>query len=249
MNGAGSSRRMVFDDLGALSRAAAEIVLERARRAVARHGHFSLVLAGGGTPRTLYETLSVTPFSESMPWDKTLVLWGDERCVPPEDPESNYGLARDALLGRVPVPESNLLRLRGEVRPVERAAAEYESHLRAVFPGQDPPGFDLLLLGIGADGHVASLFPNSPLLNEKNGWVHPAEAPVGYPTKERLTLSLPLVNAARCVLVLAAGAGKRAVLERLFHLGQSSDPALPASLVHPSDGELIFCLDRAACPT
>ncbi len=249
MNGPGQTRLEVSADLGALSRTAAALVLERAYRAVERRGHFSLVLAGGGTPRTLYETLAAPPFAVSMPWDKTVVLWGDERCVPPQDPESNFGMAWNALLSRVPVPRANVFRMPGELHPGARAAAEYESCLRTLFPGQEPPRLDLLLLGIGGDGHVASLFPNSPLLTEQKGCVHPAEAPAGYPTKDRLTLGLPLINAARCVLVLAAGEGKRAVLERLFRLGQSADPALPASLVHPADGELIFCLDRAAFPS
>ena len=238
----------IYDDIQSLSRAAAGLVLERALEAVAARGWFSVALAGGGTPRTLYESLSASPYLYVMPWPSIFVFWGDERCVPPDSPESNYAMVRDALLERVPLPLENVFRMKGEVRPRSSAALEYETTLRGLFPQAGFPRFDLVLLGIGTDGHVASLFPGSPALEERERWVIETEAPSGYSTRDRLTLSLPLINSARTVIVIAAGENKRPVLKMVFDAPSPGDKNLPATLVNPREGELIWLLDRSAAP-
>lgn len=238
----------VYEDIRSLSRAAASLVLERALEAVAGRGRFSLALAGGGTPRTLYETLSAPPYLHDMPWPRVLVFWGDERCVPPDNPESNYAMAREALLDRAALPAENVFRMTGEVRPYSSAALEYETTLRGLFLRAGFPRFDLVLLGIGTDGHVASLFPGSPALEERERWVLETEAPAGYSTRDRLTLSLPVLNSARTVIVLAAGENKRPVLKKVFDTPSPGDNNLPASLLRPFDGELIWLLDHSAAP-
>lgn len=250
---------IISPDIETLSSRAAELVAGYAAEAVKMRGRFTLALAGGGTPRGLYETLASPAFRDRVPWESCLLFWGDERCVPPDDPESNYSLARRALLSKVPVVPDNVFRMPGEKEKPEIAARAYEEVLRARFPTPHPDGtavsggpafprFDLALLGMGDDGHTASLFPGSPVLDEKVRWVRHAAAPAGYPTRDRLTLTLPVLNAAARVMFLVTGVGKRKTLRRVFDTAPPGDPRLPASLVRPADGELIWLLDHAVAP-
>ncbi|ABC81213.1 6-phosphogluconolactonase [Anaeromyxobacter dehalogenans] len=228
-------------DPAALARAAAEEVARRAEAAVAARGRFAIALAGGSTPRALYGVLAdpAAPWRARVPWARTEVWFGDERCVPPDHPDSNYRMAREALLDRV--APAAVHRIEGE-RPPADAAARYEAALRqAAGAAGEPPRLDLVLLGLGADGHTASLFPDSPALRERARWVAAPFVPaVGA---HRVTLTLPVLERARAIAFLVSGAGKRAALERLLAAGP---PAIPAARVRPLDGALLVLADDAA---
>jgi 6-phosphogluconolactonase len=236
----------VFADVEQLHQAAAAAIREAAARAIAERGRFLLVLAGGSTPRGVYGRLGSGP-REDPDWERVHLFWGDERCVPPEHPESNFRMAHEALLRHVAVPPSNLHRIPGELA-AEQAAARYEAELETFFGAvapADPEGghtFDLVLLGIGADGHTASLFPGSPALRA-TGWAAAAEAPPDAAVRERVTVTLPAINGSREVLFLATGADKRHVIARAL-TGAEPD-AVPAGAVRPT-GRLRWFLDAAA---
>jgi 6-phosphogluconolactonase len=252
----------VHPDLEALSRAAAEAVTRAAERAVRERARFTISLAGGHTPRRLYELLAAE-YHARIPWPVTYVFFGDERCVPPTDPASNYGMALESFLSRVPIPAEQVHRIRGELPP-EDAAREYGRLLRRAFapsaagPGTDDPAdaatFDVALLGMGTDGHTASLFPGDPALDERHHWAVAVEAPAYVaPPRERITLTLPALCGARDVYVLAAGAEKRPVVEsmlggeaRATH-ARALSPAseYPVGLVRGRESTVWF-VDRAA---
>jgi 6-phosphogluconolactonase len=215
----------VFRDLETLSRAAADAVVSAAEAAVAARGRFTISLAGGNTPRRLYELLA-TEHRDQVPWHATHVFFGDERCVPPTDAASNYHMASETLLAHVPIPAGQVHRIRGELPP-EEAAREYGRFLRRVVPrhdagagtddSDDAATFDVALLGAGADGHTASLFPGSSALDERHHWVVAVEAPAYVaPPRTRVTLTFPVLCRARAVYVLAAGAEKRRVVEAVL---------------------------------
>jgi 6-phosphogluconolactonase len=231
-------------DAAAWVAAGVEVVAAAAREAVAERGRFSLVLAGGSTPAPLYEALSLPPWAARLPWAATHLFWGDERCAPPADPRSNLGacrpwLARLAPLGLAP---EQIHRIAGEVTPPARAARLYEQELRGFFAGA-PPVFDLILLGLGADGHVASLFPASPALAEDEAWAVATTPPPGIePAVARVSLTLPLINAARQVVFLVTGAAKTAAVARVLDWRGPPSPAQPATLVRPAGGEPLWLL-------
>lgn len=230
----------VVADGAALAEAAAGEVAVALGRAVTERGTAAVALSGGSTPRELYERLAAAPWRERIAWGRLVVLWGDERCVPPDDPASNFRMAEEALLSKVPVAPGSVHRIRGELGP-EEAAADYERTLRAVL-GDPPSPIDLVLLGIGADGHTASLFPPAVGLEAERRLAVPARAP--EPPRERVSLSLPMINAARLVLVLVRGAGKAAAVARA--LGDPPDETLPAAHLRPAAGSATWLLDRAA---
>jgi len=246
----------ILEDAESLSRAAAEFVARTAELAVRSAGRFSICLSGGGTPKRLYELLAASPFAESFPWQRSLVFWGDERFVPPGHPESNYGMTRAAMLDRVPLPAENVFPVPTVgVRSVEEAARGYARTLAEVFADTGPgkpsgrsefPGFDLVLLGIGVDGHTASLFPGSPALEEKSGWTSAVRAPRGYDITERVTLTLPVINSSACVVFLASGSGKREVVNSVIHHRPEAAGRYPAARVDPAAGELHWFLDAEA---
>lgn len=222
--------------------AAAE-VLARAGEAVAARGAFALALSGGSTPRALYALLADRhgPFAARIPWERTQVFFGDERHVPPDHPDSNFRMVREALLAHVPVPAENVHRIRGELPDADGAAAAYERELRAALG--EPPALDLVLLGLGEDGHTASLFPGSPALRERERWVvAPWVARLGT---RRITLTLPALETARQVLFLVTGAAKSAALRRALREPAGAEP-VPASRVRPRGGRLLWLADRAA---
>ena len=231
----------VFPDARTLVRAAAADVLRRGRRAVRERGAFHLALAGGTTPMALYQALGSRRAASAPLWRHTHLYWGDERVVPPEDPASNYGVAWKVGLHRLAVPAANVHRVRGETEDPRRAAIQYESELRSLFAGALWPGFDLVLLGLGTDGHTASLFPGSDALAERERWTEVAVG--GEPPRPRVTLTLPALNGAAAVLFLVTGARKAEVLARL--LGPPGETPLPAQRVHPRGRRLVFA-DRAA---
>lgn len=228
----------VFPDADAASRAAAEAVAGRARAAVRRKGAFTLALAGGGTPRRLYELLA-TVHRQQVPWDGLRVLWGDERCVPPDDPRSNYAMAREALLDRVPVRPDAVHRIRGELGP-EAGAADYHDVVAGI------PDLDLALLGVGADGHTASLFPGQVDPDDRR-WAQGVRAPPGVEPPDRVTLTLRALNAFSEAIFLVTGQEKRAVVEaaRTAQAGGPGPDAMPALRVRPATAPL-WIVDRAA---
>jgi len=239
------SNTKIYPDRARLAQAAAEHITGLARSAIRVRGRFSLALAGGSTPTDTYRLLA----SADLDWEHIHVFWGDERCTPPDHPDSNYRMARLALLDGVPIPPENIRRMRGEIPP-EQAAAEYEQILRDFFApmtGSKPRSFDLVLLGMGGDGHTASLFPDTPALEEKQRWVVavPHEVPPA-PLVTRLSLTLPAINAAAQVTFLVAGAGKADRLQEALAPPPSGRPALPVQRVRPTHGSLLWLVDRAA---
>ena len=239
----GAQVRVAPDEPG-LARMAADEVLARAQAAARERGRFAWALSGGATPRRLYALLAdpLQPWRERMPWALTHVFFGDERCVPCDHPDSNYRMAREALLSRVPIPAEQVHRIRTEAGAADAVAAEYEAELRAFFGLAQGrlPSFDLVLLGLGADGHTASLFPGSPSLQERRRWV---VAPwVERLQAQRFTLTLPALDAALAVAFLVAGAEKA---ERVAEAQQPRGES-PAARVRPVSGALLWLLDEAA---
>ena len=232
----------------ALAELAAAEFVQAALAAVRQSGRFSVALAGGSTPVALYRLLArrghlVPP--GPLPWGQIHLFWGDERHVPPAHPDSNFGAAEAALLDAVAIPPANVHRIHGELADARAAAELYEQEIRGHFAlaPEDWPRFDLILLGLGADGHTASLFPASAALAERDriavdNWVEKLGA-------SRITLTLPAINAAARVLFLVAGADKAAAVARVL-AGPVDGAALPAQAVKPIDGTVLWLLDRAA---
>jgi 6-phosphogluconolactonase len=207
-----------------------------------------VALAGGTTPRVLYSLLASESFAGRVDWPKVSVFWGDERCVPPEDPRSNYRLAQETLLSRVPIDEHHVFRIRGEAEP-PAAAAEYERFLRQCFgpePGREGPpasGFDLVLLGMGDDGHTASLFPGTPPVQERQRWAVPNWS--AETSTWRVTLTPLVLNAARQVLFLVSGSSKAQRLAEVLE-GPHDPNRLPAQVVQPPEGDVAWYVDQGA---
>jgi 6-phosphogluconolactonase len=228
----------VFESPEELAVAAAHDFAARAAEAIEERGRFAVVLAGGSTPKAAYEILA-RDFAERVDWDRTHVFFGDERTVPPDHEDSNYRMAREALLDHVPV--GGVHRMQGELPPDE-AAASYEDELRAFFGAEELPRFDLILLGIGGDGHTASLFPETPALEVTDRLA--VANPVPKLGTTRITLTAPVLNAARAVNFLVAGEGKAEALKEILE-GDEDPRMYPAKLVRPSGGPA-WMVDRAA---
>lgn len=225
---------------------AAEAVRLAAERVVAslrdaRHG--AVALAGGRTPAALYRLLTQPPCREAVRWEAIDWFWGDERCVPPDHADSNYRMAMEHLLGPLGVPSERIHRMPADAADLDAAAREHEAEIRRVVPAGagSVPRFDVVLLGIGADGHTASLFPGSTGLNEMERLVVAHHAP--GPDAWRMTMTFPLLNAARQVIFLATGEDKAPALHGIL---RNNDTALPATLVRPSEGASLWVLDGAA---
>jgi 6-phosphogluconolactonase len=235
----------VLPDPNAVAREAAEVWASLSRESIGARGRFNAALSGGSTPRALFTLLASDAYRRQIEWDRTVVFWSDERCVPPDHADSNYRLAHESLLSKVKIPPGNVHRMRGEANP-EQAALEYEQLVRREVrapTSSDVPSFDLLLLGMGADGHTASLFPGTAALHEKQRLV--AANVVPKLNARRLTFTPPLINAASNVVFLVAGSEKadalRAVLE-----GDFKPDVLPAQIVKPANGTVTWLVDRAA---
>lgn len=228
----------IFPGVESLNRSAASLIVEIAAQSLAAKNNFSVALAGGSTPEALYRLLASEEFKNELDWSKTLVFFGDERCVAPDAAESNYRMANDALLARVPLPPENVFRLRGEIEP-EKSAAEYESVIKKTLGAR--ARFDLILLGMGDDGHTASLFPNTEAVCETEKLV--AANRVEKLKARRLTLTFRAVNQAKNVLFLVAGAKKAEIVKKVL-AGENAN--LPASLVKPVEGKCVWFLDAEA---
>ncbi len=221
-----------YDDASAWRCAVAQCIAHHVAARLQQADTFSLVLAGGQTPAALYRELAEAPYDRSIPWSRVHFFWGDERMVEPHHEWSNYHMAQASLLYRLPLRPEQVHRIRGEADDVAAAAAAYEAELQASFPaaGAAPPVFDLVLLGMGADGHVASLFPGSAALGATCGRVAAVPAPALPPHVPRVSLTLPVFNAARAVFFLAALPGKEAVIR---DLQGGHGAAYPAAQVQP----------------
>jgi 6-phosphogluconolactonase len=228
-----------------LMQTAATGIVDAARKAVARQGAFSIALSGGSTPRTLYQLLATPDIAREAPWEHMQIFWGDERHVPPDDPESNYRLAREALLDHVPIPQANIHRIHAELPNPNTAAVAYEDELRRAFglEADELPRFDLILLGMGDDGHTASLFPHSPALHEQTRLV--VANPVEKLNTTRITLTVPVINNAERIWFLIAGSSKAAVLKDVL-TGPRQPDLYPSQLINPTEGELCLLLDTTA---
>lgn len=233
----------IFKDSKNLSRAAADMFVKTTEQAIRMRGRFLVALSGGGTPAGLYRLLAKEPYRDQVDWVKTFVFWGDERCVPPDNRGSNYRQAMDILLSHVPIPDENFQRIKGELEPAE-ASKDYARILKNfASPPFDWPRFDLILLGMGEDGHTASLFPRSKVES-----VSPTLAVTanyqGRPVN-RVTLTSVVFNSARQIVFLLAGESKSAMLTRVIK-GEYHPEHLPAQRIRPTDGEIIWLVDEAA---
>jgi len=222
-----------------LFRASAGEFSTQASAAVSAHGKFTVALSGGSTPKGLYHLLATMP----LPWNQVFVFWGDERHVPPDDAESNYRMAQETLLLNVPIPRENILRIRAEEKNAETAASAYAQTLSSFFRlnSGEFPRFDLILLGIGPEGHTASLFPATKALQERrrlvvSNWVEKLHT-------YRITMTFPVINHAACVMFLVSGSDKAEILEQIL---ENPLAHLPAQNVQPTNGRLLWLLDTAA---
>ncbi len=232
-------RHLILPDASSLAAAAAE---EFVRAAAESSGPFRLALSGGVTPKALYALLAdaKAPYRARVPWERLHFFWSDERCVPPDSPDSNYRMAHEALLSRVPVPAANVHRIEGELASADEAADRYEEVLLREFDAL--PRFDWIFLGLGADGHTASLFPGTMAAVENKKLV--AAAPAPDRKTRRATLTFPVLNAAKKAVFLVSGAEKAEAARRALEGAPGS--ACPASLVSPLRGEALWLLDAAA---
>lgn len=230
----------VLDDREAVAHTAAHWIHDRAWAVAKARGRFTLALSGGTTPRALYRQMAAGP---RLPWDRVVFCFGDERNVPPTSPESNARMAQETLTGQPFVNQASVYRIKGEL-PAAEAAADYEQTLHTLFPGTATfPGFDLVLLGLGPDGHTASLFPQSPAVKERTRWV--AGNWVEKLQQYRITLTFPVLNAAAEVLFLVTGDDKTWALKEVFR-GSAPVDEIPARGIAPISGKLTFLVDRAA---
>lgn len=232
----------VAESADALSHAVAEQFVRLTTEAAHARGRCTVALSGGSSPKGVYRLLGAPAFRARVRWNEIHFFWGDERHVPPDHFDSNYRMAVEAMLSNVPVPPANVHRVRGESPDAEQVARDYENEVRRCVDGQPIPRFDLIHLGIGTDGHIASLFPGSAALEERErlcvaNWVPTLNA-------RRITLTLPVLNAARAVVLIAAGLEKASIIQRALH--DRGESPLPAQLIQPTDGELWWMLDRAS---
>lgn len=231
----------IFPNLDALSQAAADFFMMTARKAINEKGNFSVALSGGSTPKPLYQALTASGRQEKLDWEKIHLFWGDERCVPPDHPDSNFRMVNEVLLKHIIIPEENVHRVPAEMDP-RMAAFSYEETLRGFFR-ESWPRFDLVLLGMGDDGHTASLFPHSAGLNEEARWFIANYAP-GSETW-RLTLTKNAINAAKNISVLVSGGGKADMLSDVLK-GAYEPVEKPIQLITPEIGSMTWFVDQAA---
>lgn len=242
----------IFPDSDNLARAATEQFIKLGVKAIAAHGRFAVVLSGGSTPRKTYSLLASKDFATKLAWEYVHIFWADERCVPPDHPDSNFKMARETLLNNVPLPADNIHRIRGEFEP-KKAARNYERELQSFFiahnkrrgiaHGEYTFSFDLILLGLGEDGHTASIFPGTAALRARRRWII-----ANYVDKLdawRITLTPIIINAATNIFFLVTGAKKAERLRQVLK-GPHIPKALPAQLIKPTIGKVFWMVDETA---
>ena len=225
---------------------AAAFIVSIGERAIQSNGRFIMALSGGSTPKTLYQILATSEWKVRLDWSRIFFLFGDERCIPPDHPESNFRMASTSLFQPLHIPPDHIYRMKGELEHPAAAAQEYEEIIRRLTHSLSPqmPRIDLVLLGLGDDGHTASLFPGTAALKEDSKIVTVGHAPTGV--RSRLTLTLGVLNHAAVVLFLVAGPGKVHMVRRVLTPESEADRALPAARISPESGRLVWMLDHAA---
>ena len=236
----------IHRDSQAWAEAAAEFVSEVGKDAVRTNGRFLIALSGGTTPETLYRALTSPAFADRFDWSRTTFFFSDERCVPLDDPRSNYALAKKSLFTPLNIMPSQVYRMAGESSNPQAAAFEYEQQLRLATKtsSSNQPSLDLVLLGLGEDGHTASLFPGATILRDHQRVIAATQSPKDPPN--RLTMTLAAINRASVILFLVTGIGKAGVVRAILDPRTEAERQLPAALVSPEEGRLIWFLDRAA---
>lgn len=246
----------VFPDLEAVSRHTASIFITLSAKRIASHGRFAAAIPGGSTPKKLFELLASEEYKNMVDWSRVHFFWTDERCVAKEDKESNYRLAFDLFLSKIPLPPENIHRIKGELSPVD-GAQDYENNLKIFFGKSGPPAFDLIILGMGEDGHTASLFPDSDVLKETKRAavaIQPVRknfsnglnmAEMEKPGIPRITLTLPVLNNASQIIFLVSGTSKAVVMKKILGDGIEKKQ-YPAGLVKPVHGNLLWLMDKEA---
>lgn len=234
----------VVPDPASLFQAGAKEFVSQAEAAIKAQGRFAVALSGGSTPRGMFSLLAAN-YRDRLPWDKMFFFWSDERHVPPNSSESNYRMAYESLLSKVPVPQTNIFRVPAEKADAQEVAAEYEGTVRKFFqvPQGPFPQFDLILLGMGPDGHTASLFPETSALHEKDRLV--VSNRVEKLKTDRITFTAPLINRAKGVIFLISGSDKSQALREVIEGSQSPD-LYPSKLIHPTSGRFVWLVDQAA---
>jgi len=232
----------VLPNLEAVSYQAASLFVTASRNAISERMRFAVAISGGSTPRRLYGLLGSVEYSHKIDWHRVHFFWVDERCVPKDHEDSNFKASLDTLLSKVSIPVESIHRIRGEADP-EKATRDYENEIREFFGTGDWPVFDLVILGMGDDGHTASLFPGSKAIGEKERWVVPVY--LEKPGINRITLTLPVLNHAAQILFLVSGRSKATILSEIL-VGSHKNDKYPAGLIHPVLGDLIWLIDQEA---
>ncbi|HEX5544184.1 MAG TPA: 6-phosphogluconolactonase [Nitrospira sp.] len=236
----------IADNLHEWAQDAAVFIHSVSEQAIKSHGQFIIALSGGSTPKTLYQILATSEWKARFDWPRIVFLFGDERCVPPDHSDSNFKMAQTALFQPLNIRPDHICRMKGEHGDPTAAAQEYEETIRRLTksPSSKMPLIDLVLLGLGNDGHIASLFPGTAALQEQSKIVMVGHAPTGIRT--RLTLTLGVLNHAAVVLFLVTGSGKAKMVRRIIEPESEADRSLPAARIAPESGRLVWMLDRAA---
>lgn len=237
---------VIYPDSDQLSHAAAQYVVRVANEALVSHGRFTLALSGGSTPKKLYSLLATDGYKDQIDWSLAEIFWSDERCVPADDPESNYRLAVEAMLSKLPIPAAQVHRVPADEPDREAASLAYTREMQRVFGTDQVPAFDLIQLGMGPEGHTASLFPHQPSLHENERLIMSVTVP--KPPPPRLTFTPPLLNAAHHILFLVTGAEKVEAVQAVLE-GTYQPDEYPAQIVRPTHGEVTWMLDTAAAGT
>jgi len=234
-------QKIIYSQKENLTEETAKYLANLISKSLLQKARCSFVLAGGSTPRGVYEKLASEPYRNKIDWGKVHLFWGDERCVPPDHPDSNYRMAKEALIDHIDIPQENVHRIPAEKEPAE-AAREYEETIKRFFGGASHlPVFDIILLGIGEDGHTASLFPGTEALEDKKRWV--TDVYVKGLDTHRITLTLPVINNGKNVIFLVAGSFKAKIMKQIYY---RTDTTYPAARVNPANGTLIYFIDKAA---
>ena len=233
----------IYPDSNTLSHEAAQYIVRLTSEAIADHGHFTIALSGGSTPKALYALLGNEPYRSQIDWALVEIFWSDERCVPPDSSDSNYHLAQEVFLSKVPIAANQIHRMPADKVDRDAASQEYTQEMQRVFGTDGIPSFDLLQLGMGPEGHTASLFPHQASLHEQQRLVMPVDVP--KPPPPRLTFTPPLLNAARHVLFLVTGSEKADAIQAVLE-GSYQPEEYPAQIIRPPHGEVTWMLDTAA---
>jgi 6-phosphogluconolactonase len=239
-----------YNDIEQLSINAANFIAETIKRTLQEQKFFTVALSGGNSPRLIYSMLAENEMKKKIDWNKVFIFWGDDRYLPHTSPESNYRMAYDTLLSKIEIPQENIFRIPTEVSPPEEAALLYETIMKKVFVklgaidlNKKLPVFDLVILGVGRDGHTASLFPGHRAVNEQKRWVTHVRAHARVTLHDRITITLPVINNAKNVMFIISGEGKGKIIKDIFE-NKSVGKVYPASMIKPHDGQSVWFIDK-----